>query len=323
MSPQFVDFNADGRLDIVAGIFDGSPHVAYGTETGFAQPVQILDAKGERILLNAFWNFDTKKWDATTRCDVPQAKVPEGQCTSAVAFDWDHDGDFDLLLGDYRSGRLYRRMNEGGPREPKFASVNLPVLAGDSPLEIKGKLATPRLGDWDKDGVVDLVCSSIDGFVYLFRNAGRIGAPAFEAPQTLIARSNRIDPEPTRPNIGLYADVADFDGDGDFDLIVGGEASWSPPHRTLTPAEAERVTWLKTELESVEAATDAIHARIEAELTGLTEEVAEQRRAEARTKHKSEFGALRTKRYKLADELDALTPGLKKAYSVWLYLNEG
>ena len=72
MSPQFVDFNGDGKLDIVAGTFDGSPHVAYATDKGWKQPEQILDRSGARIMANEFWNFDTKKWDSTTRCD------PEG-----------------------------------------------------------------------------------------------------------------------------------------------------------------------------------------------------------------------------------------------------
>jgi hypothetical protein len=36
MSPQFVDFDADGQLDIVAGTFDGSPHLARGTREGLA-----------------------------------------------------------------------------------------------------------------------------------------------------------------------------------------------------------------------------------------------------------------------------------------------
>ena len=53
MSPQFVDFNGDGHLDIVAGTFSGSPWIAFGTADGFAQPGMIHDRSGERIVIDA------------------------------------------------------------------------------------------------------------------------------------------------------------------------------------------------------------------------------------------------------------------------------
>src|SRR5262245_5779170 len=99
MSPQFVDFDHDGRLDIVAGTYCGSPYVAIGSESGWRQPVPILDGNGERIVLNMFWNYDTKKWDETTRCDPHGHSLERGHGTSAFAWDCDGDGDLDLLLG--------------------------------------------------------------------------------------------------------------------------------------------------------------------------------------------------------------------------------
>ena len=81
MSPQFVDFNADGHLDIVAGTFDGSPHVSLGSAEGFQEPSHILNAKQERILLNMFWDYDAKEWKYLNRED-------QQQITSAFAFDW-------------------------------------------------------------------------------------------------------------------------------------------------------------------------------------------------------------------------------------------
>ena len=117
MLPQFVDFNADGFMDIVTGTYDGSPHVAYGSANGFNKPGHILDRNGDRILLGQFWDYKAETWQSG-----------DGHCTSAVAFDWDADGDYDILLGDYNKGHLALRINEGTNEKPAFSTNNKPVM---------------------------------------------------------------------------------------------------------------------------------------------------------------------------------------------------
>ena len=250
MSPQFVDFDGDGRLDIVAGIFDGSPHLVRGTAEGFGAPEQILDEDGARIVLNAFWNFETKQWDETREHDVP-GQGGKGHMTSAIAFDWDGDGDLDLLLGDHSSGRIFRRMNTGTPSAPKFSTINEPVLAAGQPLDVPGTVATLRAIDWNKDGLLDLVCSGMgDAYgqgdsagVYLFLNVGSKAGAAFGPRQVLLAPTPKGGARATAPHSGLYVDAGDLDGDGDLDLVVGGYSHWTAPGAEKTEAKREALVW--------------------------------------------------------------------------------
>lgn len=321
MSPQFVDFDADGDLDIVAGIFDGSPHVAFGDGNGWKQPQQILDKNGERIVMNAFWNFDAKKWDETNRCDPVDAKAQEGHLTSAWATDLDGDGHLDLLLGDHKSGQVMARMNDGTSREPSFATRNVPVLAGGEPLIVPGTVTTLRLVDWNGDGTQDLLLGGMRGGVFVCDNRGTDAAPSFAAARTLIEAGQAGEKAPTRPNSGLYMDCGDVDGDGDLDLIVGAYSEWTPDAPVLDAGQQKRAEELRRELAALGDEMRAFSERMKAAVAGLDEASAEAKRAEILASSREELSERNARRAAVQDELDPLVPGPKRKSFTWLYEN--
>lgn len=332
MGSQFVDFNGDGHVDYLSATFDGSPHISYGSKEGWSVPVRLKDAQGERILITSFWNYEARQHQETSRA-MSGDDVPKERCISALAFDWDGDGDYDLLLGSYENGHLYRQMNEGTNAAPKFTGKNIPVLAGKVPFAIEAKMTAPRLVDWDNDGDLDLIAGSFGdsygkdtgGGVYLSRNLGKKGAPRFGPLETLIEPSKKGQNAPTRPDAGLYVDAADYDGDGDLDLIVGGYSMWMPKQRQLTEEDQATVGKLQSEQKEAVAARTAISNKMMAEikeaLAGKDMGSPEGRKisSEVRAKYGKDLAPLNKSIRELSKELQKLVPGKQRASYVWLY----
>ena len=327
MAPQFVDFNADGHIDIVTGTYDGSPHVAFGSADGFQPPKRILDSDGERVLLTQFWNYDAEKWDDTDRT-IEDNKDGELHCISAVAFDWDDDGDFDLLMGDKNRGRLFRQMNEGTNAAPAFTGTNIPVLAADQPFELDGGMTAPYLVDWDADGRTDVVCGSFGdsygqgagGGVYWYRNIGKIGDPQFAKPVTLIEPSEKNASTATRPDSGLYVDVVDYNGDGSLDLVVGGYSHWSPERKPLTDEQRQQVKDLEAQLQDLTKALSEQQTKVRLETKDLSPE---ERNAKLKEIYATDDYRRQMDEYaKIAKQLAELNPQDQREAFVWLYLRD-
>jgi hypothetical protein len=103
------------------------------------------------------------------------------------------------------------------------------LQAGGAPLRGGGNFAAPFVVDWDNDGRKDLVVAGGDGALLLYQNVGTDAAPEFGAGIPLTADGAALAvPGPA------FAFVADWDDDGNKDLLVGdgqGSVRWSHSRR--------------------------------------------------------------------------------------------
>jgi hypothetical protein len=132
------------------------------------------------------------------------------------------DGQPDLLSGSWTGG-IFLFPGEGdgkfGGRVVLVPEIELPEghrfkQYGYSLLQA-GAVA---VADWDADGDLDLVVGQIFGKVFLLENEGTKEAPEFGEPRRLVEKCGEQRFRKAGP------DVADWDLDGDLDLIVGSES---------------------------------------------------------------------------------------------------
>jgi FG-GAP-like repeat len=131
--------------------------------------------------------------------------------------DLDDDGLLDLVLGTWNDGVQFYP-NRGTPQRPDWRQDTTATIR-----LTRGSNAIPALGDIDGDGDFDLFVGESSGEVNFYRNEGSRTAPRF----TLVADTYESMDAGRRSHPAL----ADVDGDGDLDLLLGSEAGTSTFYR--------------------------------------------------------------------------------------------
>ncbi len=195
-TPDLVDFDGDGDQDMLTGSMYGAVLYLFRRlpDGSFAAPEPLENRRGQLDLGR-----------------------PQRYNATVFAYDWDADGDLDLLLG---RSRYCLVPNEGTCQSPLFGDA-VDLQAGGQPMA--SGYVPPVMADWDGDGLDDLLLGHQQGIVWC-HNIGTRSVPSFQAPQLLLsskawqATGERVAGRPRRPQAIC---VADFNGDGRADLLLG------------------------------------------------------------------------------------------------------
>lgn len=255
--PRVVDWNRDGLSDIIVGASGAvwlylntgtasTPVFAGGTRV---QAAGVNISAGTGLVCVAWADFDGDgardlamtntsngkityyRTTTTTGSIVLAAGVLLRNAANTADFvatdsrvdvaDWNGDGKPDIITGSF-SGNVQVAYNTSTGATQTFAA---PVTALDTTgLTISGSYnLTPRVIDVSRDGVLDLLVAYNWGNIDFRANTASAAAPVLgSSAQLSVTLPDGSTPDLHALTDGPFVDLADFDGDGTFDLLIGG-----------------------------------------------------------------------------------------------------
>ncbi len=160
--PVAVDFDDDGDVDLLWGNENGN--------IGFNENIAGAH-KRPKLKQTVFFQQRNPFLDS-------------GTIVIPVVFDWDGDGDYDIITGASDQYILFYE-NVGSNNKPVWRE-GVPLKAGGKVIEliagpdgsVQGRYEghwgynNPEIADWDGDGLADLIISNIRGEHIFFKNVG-------------------------------------------------------------------------------------------------------------------------------------------------------
>lgn len=166
--PVFIDYNADGKKDLVVGNYGKLDTCIYSPQTGLQCNYTAS--------LSLFENTGTQLQPSFQLVDEDYMGLSGLEMQSLIpAFgDLDADGDEDLLCGNSK-GKFVFLENLAGPSKPLNLMLRDPAY---QQLDA-GDFSAPQIYDLDGDGMNDIISGRRDGRLSYYRNNGSPGKPTF------------------------------------------------------------------------------------------------------------------------------------------------
>ncbi len=213
---HLADLDADGDHDLVVGIDDWGD---YGWDDGYTPQGDCLRGP----LRGMVFVHRNRGSDTSPDYGPPERLSAGGRPLEVYGWpspclgDFDGDGDLDLLCGEFTDGFTYFE-NVGNRQNLKLSAGIRPLDVNGDPLRMSLCMIKPTPVDWDGDGDLDLIVGDEDGRVALIEHTGTIknGVPVFLPPFYFRQKADTLKSGALATPAG-----ADWDGDGDDDMIAG------------------------------------------------------------------------------------------------------